>query len=204
MRRREFITLFGSAAAVWPLSGYAQQPAKLRRIGYLDYGAGLSPTGGFAPFHDTYRRRPFLEGLQERGWIEGQNVTIERRFAAGQADRLPALAAELVALNVDVILAAATPAAKAAQKATSSIAIVMADPGDAVQLGLAASLARPGANITGVTSLAPELATKRLALLKEAFPKTARVAVLWNSAPPPRGSGGEGAPGQRPHAGGRF
>jgi putative ABC transport system substrate-binding protein len=84
-----------------------------------------------------------------------------------------------------VMLAAATPAAKAAQGATSKIAIVMADPGDAVQLGLVASLARPGANITGVTSLAPELATKRLALLKEAFPKTARVAVLWNSAIPP-------------------
>jgi putative ABC transport system substrate-binding protein len=93
----------------------------------------------------------------------------------------PTLAAELIALNVEVMLAAATPAAKAARK----IAIVMADPGDAVQLGLVASLARPGANITGVTSLAPELATKRLELLNEAFPKTARVAVLWNSAIPP-------------------
>jgi putative ABC transport system substrate-binding protein len=184
MRRRKFMTLFG-AAAVWPLAAHAQQPAKIRRIGYLDYGAGILPSGGFAPFHDTYRRRPFLEGLRERGWVEGQNVTIERRFAAGQANRLPALAAELVALNVDVMLAAATPAAKAAQNATSRIAIVMADPGDAVQLGLVASLARPGANITGVTSLAPELATKRLALLKEAFPKIARVAVLWNSAIPP-------------------
>jgi putative ABC transport system substrate-binding protein len=122
--------------------------------------------------------------LRERGWVEGQNVTIERRFAAGQANRLPALAAELVALNVDVMLAAATPAAMAAQNATGRIAIVMADPGDAVQLGLVASLARPGANITGVTSLAPELATKRLGLLKEAFPKTARVAVLWK--PPSR------------------
>ena len=166
------------ATAVWPLPARAQQAAKTRLIGYLDYGGG-------APFHDVYRRRPFLEGLRERGWVEGQNVTIERRFAAGQADRLPALAAELVALNVEVILAAATRAAKAAQKATSRISIVMADPGDAVQLGLVASLARPGANITGVTSLAPELATKRLALLKEAFPKTARVAVLWNSAIPP-------------------
>ena len=97
----------------------------------------------------------------------------------------PKLAAELIALNVEVMLAAATPAAKAAQSATTKIAIVMADPGDAVQLGLVASLARPGANITGVTSLAPELATKRLELLKEAFPKTARVAVLWNSAIPP-------------------
>ena len=184
MRRREFMALFG-AAAVWPLAAHAQQPAKIRRIGYLDYGAGILPSGAFAPFHDTHRRRPFLEGLQERGWVEGQNVTIERRFAAGQANRLPALAAELVALNVDVMLAAATPAAKAAQNATSRIAIVMADPGDAVQLGLVTSLARPGANITGVTSLAPELATKRLALLKEAFPKTARLAVLWNSAIPP-------------------
>src|SRR5450759_2395838 len=155
MRRREFMTLFG-AAAVWPLAAHAQQPAKTRRIGYLDYGAGILPSGGFAPFHDTYRRRPFLEGLRERGWVEGQNVTIERRFAAGQANRLPALAAELVALNVDVMLAAATPAAKAAQNATSRIAIVMADPGDAVQLGLVASLQRTGANITGVTSLAPE------------------------------------------------
>jgi putative ABC transport system substrate-binding protein len=185
MRRREFIILFGGAATGWPLLGHAQQPVKMRRIGYLDYGAGVLPSGGFAPFHDTYRRKPFLEGLRELGWVEGQNVTIERRFAAGQANRLPALAAELVALNVDVMLAAATPAAKAAQDATSRIAIVMADPGDAVQLGLVASLARPGANITGVTSLAPELATKRLALLKEAFPKTARVAVLWNSAIPP-------------------
>jgi putative tryptophan/tyrosine transport system substrate-binding protein len=97
----------------------------------------------------------------------------------------PKPAAELIALNVEVMLAAATPAAKAAQSATTKIAIVMADPGDAVQLGLVASLARPEANITGVTSLAPELATKRLELLKEAFPKTARVAVLWNSAIPP-------------------
>src|SRR4051812_27539949 len=184
MRRRDFLGLVASSTAAWPFAAAAQQRTP-RRIGYLDYGAGILPSGGFAPFHDTYRRKPFLEGLRERGWVEGQNVTIERRFAAGQADRLPALAAELVALNVDVILAAATPAAKAAQNSTRRIAIVMADPGDAVQLGLVASLARPGGNITGVTSLAPELATKRLALLKEAFPKTARVAVLWNSAIPP-------------------
>src|SRR5215208_4552064 len=137
--RRRFITLLGGAA-LWPLAAHAQQPAKIRRIGYLDYGAGMLPTGGFAPFHDIYRRRPFLEGLRELGWVEGQNVSIDRRFAAGQADRLPAFAAELVALNVDVMLAAATPAAKAAQNATSKIAIVVADPGDAVQLGLVASL----------------------------------------------------------------
>jgi putative ABC transport system substrate-binding protein len=182
IRRRGFVISLG-AAAMWPFAVQGQQP--VRHVGYLDYGAGALPGGGFAPFHDIYRRRPFLEGLRELGWIEGQNVTIERRFAAGQADRLPAFAAELVALNVDVMLAAATPAAKAAQSATSRIPIVMADPGDAVELGLVASLARPGANITGVTSLAPELATKRLEMLKEAFPKTARVAILWNSAIPP-------------------
>ncbi len=159
--------------------------SKTRRIGYLDYGAG--PAGGeFAPFYDKYRRKPFLEGLKQRGWVEGQNVAIERRFAAGQADRLPTMAAELVALNVEVMLAAATPAAVAARNATGQIAIVMADPGDAVELGLVASLARPGANVTGVTSLAPELtATKRLGLLKEAFPEIEQVAVLWNAAIPP-------------------
>jgi putative ABC transport system substrate-binding protein len=123
--------------------------------------------------------------MRDVGWIEGQNVTIERRFAAGQADRLPALAAELVALNVEVILAAATPAALAARNAAGRIAIVMADPGDAVELGLVSSLARPGANITGITSLAPKLATKRVELLKDAFPKISRIAVLWNSAIPP-------------------
>jgi putative ABC transport system substrate-binding protein len=184
MRRRDFLGLIASVTAAWPFTADAQQ-SRSRRIGYLDYGAGILPNGEFAPFYDVYRRKPFLEGLRDRGWVEGQNVTIERRFAAGQADRLPELAAELVALNVEVILAAATPAAIAARNATDRIAIVMADPGDAVELGLVASLARPGANVTGVTSLAPELATKRLGLLKEAFPKITQVAVLWNSAIPP-------------------
>lgn len=185
MLRRDFLGLIASATAAWPLTADAQQQIKTRRIGYLDYGAGVLPTGEFAPFYDKYRRKPFLEGLKQRGWVEGQNVTIERRFAAGQADRLPTMAAELVALNVDVMLAAATPAAMAARNATSQIAIVMADPGDAVELGLVATLARPGANVTGVTSLAPELATKRLGLLKEAFPEIEQVAVLWNAAIPP-------------------
>src|SRR5262245_21702406 len=107
MRRRNFLGLVGSILAAWPSAAQAQQPGRIRRIGYLDYGAGISPNGDFAPFHDTYRRKPFLEGLRDHGWVEGQNLTIERRFAAGQADRLPALAAELVALNVEVILAAA-------------------------------------------------------------------------------------------------
>lgn len=184
MRRRDILGLIACSTAAWPFAAAAQQRTP-RRIGYLDYGAGMLPNGEFAPFHDTYRRKPFLEGLRDRGWVEGQNVTIACRFAAGQADRLPAMAAELVASNVDVILAAATPAAMAARNATGRIAIVMADPGDAVELGLVASLARPGANVTGVTSLAPELATKRLALLKEAFPNIGQVAVLWNVAIPP-------------------
>jgi hypothetical protein len=101
MRPREFMALFG-AAAVWPLGAHAQQPAKIRLIGYLDYGGGISPSGGFAPFHDVYRRTPFLEGLRDRGWVEGQTVTIERRFAAGQAAQLPALAAELFAARMTV------------------------------------------------------------------------------------------------------
>lgn len=185
MRRRDFLRLIVSVTAAWPLSTYAQQQDKTRRIGYLDYGAGMLPNGEFAPFYNVYRRKQFLDGLRDRGWVEGQNVTVERRFAAGQADRLPALAAELVALDVEVLVAAATPAAMAARKATGKIPIVMVDPGDAVELGLVASLARPGANVTGVTSLAPELATKRLGLLKEGFPNIAQVAVLWNSAIPP-------------------
>ena len=97
MRRREFMTLL-CGSALYPLTARAQQ-SRIRRIGYLDYGAGILPSGGFAPFHDNYRRKPFLEGLRESGWVEGQNITIDRRFAAGQADRLPALAAELVALQ---------------------------------------------------------------------------------------------------------
>jgi putative tryptophan/tyrosine transport system substrate-binding protein len=185
MIRREFMTLLGGAAVIWPLAARAQRPAKVSRIGYLSPGAGVSPSGTFTHFFVTYRRNPFLEGLRELGWVEGQNVAIEHRFSIGQANRLPALAGELVALNVDVIMTASTPAAKAAQNATRTIPIVIADPGDPVQLGLVASLARPGANITGVISIAPDLATKRLALLKEAFPTTTRVGVLWNPAIPP-------------------
>src|SRR5258708_26557840 len=108
MRRREFMALFG-AAAVWPLGAHAQQPAKFRLIGYLDYGGGISPSGGFAPFHDVYRRRPFLEGLRERGWVEGQNVTISRRFAAGPTDSRPPCAPDTCTLPPDPSSAPAPP-----------------------------------------------------------------------------------------------
>jgi putative tryptophan/tyrosine transport system substrate-binding protein len=127
----------------------------------------------------------FLKGLRDMGWIEGQNLVTEWRIAEGQLGRLPELAADLTRIKVDVIVTAAAPSALAAQGATRSIPIVMLDPGDPVGLGLVANLARPGGNITGVSSIAPELAAKRLALLKEAVPAMVRVAVLSNAAIPP-------------------
>jgi putative ABC transport system substrate-binding protein len=130
-------------------------------------------------------QQSFRDGLRELGFIEGQNLAIESRFAAGRLDMLYPLAQELVRLNLDVIATAATPAAKAAQKATSTIPIVIIDPGDPVETGLVASLARPGGNITGQTSIAPDLAAKRLQLLKETAGSISRVTVLWNSAIPP-------------------
>jgi putative tryptophan/tyrosine transport system substrate-binding protein len=175
MQRRIFLTLLGGAAAAWPLAARAQQPAKIARIGILTQGS--SPGAGF--------QHNFRDALRELGYIEGQNLTIESRYAAGRLDALYPLAQELVGLNVDVIATGATPAAKAAQRATGTVPIVIIDPGDPVETGLVASLARPGANITGQTSIAPDLAGKRLQLLKKIAPSVSRVAVLWNSAIPP-------------------
>jgi putative tryptophan/tyrosine transport system substrate-binding protein len=131
------------------------------------------------------RMQAFLQGLREFGWIDGQNVAIEWRFAEEQLQRLAALAGELANIPVDVIVAPSAPAAQAAKEATRTIPIVILDPGDPVGTGLVPSLARPGGNVTGVTSIAPDLATKRLALLKEAVPGITRVAVLFNAAIPP-------------------
>ena len=156
----------------------AQQTAKSARIGLL-----IPNTAEIAKRNP--RTQAFLQGLRELGWVEGQNLTIERRFAEGKLERLPNLAAELVSLKVDVIVTAAAPSAKAAKDATSIIPIVILDPGDPVGTGLIASLARPGGNVTGVTSIAPDLAGKRLELLKEATPKISRVAVVFNAAVPP-------------------
>jgi len=175
MRRRDFITLLGGAAAAWPLAARAQRPSKIARIGILTQGVSAGP--GF--------EQNFRNALRELGFIEGQNLVIEGRFAAGRLDALYPFAQELVRLDVDVIATGATPAAKAAQKATSTIPIVIVDPGDPVETGLVASLARPGGNITGQTSIAPDLAGKRLQLLKEIAPSVSRVAVLSNSAIPP-------------------
>jgi putative ABC transport system substrate-binding protein len=156
----------------------AQQPGRVARIGIL-----LPNTSEIAARNP--RIAAFLKGLRDLGWIEGQNVLIEWRFAEGQIGRLTELATDLARSNTDVIVTAAAPAALAAQRAIRSIPIVVLDPGDPVGLGLVASLARPGGNITGVTSIAPDLAAKRLALLKEAMPAITKVVVLADAATPP-------------------
>ena len=174
MKRRKLLIALCTGIAAWPLAVQAQQPGKVPRIGFLSWGS-------LASGPDSYRDA-FLQGLRERGLIEGQNFAIEYRSAEGRRDRLLDLAAELVRLKVDVIITSTTPAIQAARQATSTIPIVMAVAGDPVGTGLVASLARPGGNITGLTLLAPELAGKRLELLKETLPKLTRVAVLWNSS----------------------
>jgi putative ABC transport system substrate-binding protein len=171
MRRREFIGLVGGAAA-WPLVARAQQPAKVPRIGYL--APGSASAGLLA------RDEAFRQGLQELGYVDGRNIVIEYRYADGQFDRLPRLAAELIQLKVDVIVAVVTQASLAARNATRTIPIVMAGVSDPVGAGLIASLPRPGANITGTSGLTTEVVGKTLEILKEVVPKLSRVAVLWN------------------------
>ena len=154
-----------------PLAAEAQAPAKVPRIGFL---SARSPTD------NPYFIEAFRQGLRELGYVEGQNIAIEYRFAEGRPERLPALAAELVRLKVDVIVTGGPPAPEAAKQATGTIPIVFAVAGDPVAEGLVASLARPGGNITGLASIAPEVVGKQLELLKEVAPKVSRVAVLQN------------------------
>src|SRR5215813_8025593 len=168
MRRREFITLFGGAAVGWPVAASAQQAAKIARIGWL--GQNLAP----AP----QAREAFRQGLRDLGYVEGRNFVIEYRDAEGKFDRLPALAAELVALKVDVIVAPTTPAALAAKQATRTIPIVF-NAGDPVGSGLVTGLARPGGNATGLSALTVDLVGKCLELLTQAVPGLSRVAALW-------------------------
>jgi putative tryptophan/tyrosine transport system substrate-binding protein len=147
----------------------AQQPAKIFRIGFLDDSTASSI---------AVRSEAFRQELRKLGWIEGKNVAIEYRFAEGTLERLPELTADLVRFKVDLIVASGTPAASAAKKATNTIPIVMTNAGDPVGVGLVVSLARPGGNVTGFSSLASELITKRLEVLKDAVPKLARVGLL--------------------------
>jgi putative ABC transport system substrate-binding protein len=174
-RRRFLLTSLAGALAA-PLAAGAQQSPKVPRVGILLFGFPASPSEP-APLG-----RALVDGLRSLGWVEGRNVMFEWRYAEGKTDRYPALAADLMALKVDVILATGTPAALAAREATNSVPVVMVAVSDPVGSALVGSLARPGGNVTGLSLLAPQLSAKRLDLFKQAMPKLARAAVLWNTA----------------------
>jgi putative tryptophan/tyrosine transport system substrate-binding protein len=167
MRRRKFTALLGGTAIVWPYVVIAQQTDRMRKIGVLANEPWSAIDG-------------LRQGLRELGYIEGHNLRLEYRYAEGQTERYPALAAELVALPVDAIVTTGTPAALAAKRATTTIPIVMATGGDPVGTGAVSNLARPGGNITGLSSLTSEVDAKRFELLREVLPTLSRVGVLMN------------------------
>src|SRR5215471_18659780 len=171
VKRREFITLLGGAAATWPLAARAQQSAKLPTIGYV---------GASTPSLDSHRVGAFVQRLRELGWIEGRTVTIEYRWSEGRSERYPEIAAEFVRLKVDVIVVTGggVPAAK---QATSTIPIVFPVAGDPVGGGFVATLARPGGNITGLSLQQTDVASKRVELLRDAVPGLRRMAILVNA-----------------------
>jgi putative tryptophan/tyrosine transport system substrate-binding protein len=172
MRRREFITLVGSAVA-WPLGAHAQQ--KIPRIGFM---------GNSTAALETNLVDAFREGLRELGYEEGRNIAIEYRWADGNYDRFPTLAEELIGAKVDAIVTAGTPAALAVKRATTTVPLVMVAVGDPIGTGLVSSLARPGGNLTGLSSIAPDLEGKRLQLLREVLPALSHVAMFVNSLNP--------------------
>lgn len=172
MRRRTFLALLAAAATAWPLCARAQQQTKVWRIGLL---SGVSRT----PQYDA-----FVEGLREYGYVEGKNITIDYQFAQGQVARLPELARALVEHSPDVIVAATNVAALPAMQATKDIPIVVIASHDGVEVGLYGSLAHPGANVTGVESIAPEIDSKRIDLLKTVVPGLSRISVLYNADEP--------------------
>ena len=172
MRRREFITFLGGVAVAWPLSGRAQQAAT-PVIGYLD---SRSPDAA------ENRVRGFHQGLKDAGYIEGENITVVSRWADDRVDRLPLLVAELVSRSVAVIITAGVPSSSAAKAATTIIPIIFIVGTDPVQLGLAASLSRPGGNLTGINLFTSELVAKRLEVLRDLLPQVKRVGVLVNPA----------------------
>ena len=174
IRRRKFITLLGGAAAAWPLAVRAQQRT-VPVVGYLSGGSA----GPFAPFLAAFR-----QGLRETGYVEGQNVAIEYRWAEGQVDRLPAFARELVRSQVAVICAGSPPAALAAKAATTTIPIVFTSGEDPIKLGLVASYNRPGGNVTGIALLVDVLGAKRLGLLRDIVPAATLIAVLLHPSWP--------------------
>ena len=170
MRRREVIVGLGAAAA-WPLAARSQQPVNIPRLGFL---------GNSSAALEANLVGPFREGLRDLGYVEEQNIVIEYRWAEGSYERFPSLIAELLGQNVAVIVTAGTPASLAVKKATNSVPLVMVGVGDPVATGLVASLAKPGGNVTGLTSTAEETEGKRWELLKELIPKLSHVAALWN------------------------
>jgi putative ABC transport system substrate-binding protein len=174
--RRAFLGTLAGGLLAAPLGAEAQQAAKVARIGYL---------ANFPPAAYPQQHEAFLQGLRDLGYVKDRNLVIEYRFAEGKVERLPALAAELVALKVDVIVVGSTPHALAAKQATRTLPIVFISAADPVTSGLVTSLARPGGNVTGLSNVAPELVGKGLELLKQAVPGVSRVAALWE----PGGSG---------------
>jgi putative ABC transport system substrate-binding protein len=173
MKRREFITLLGGAAAAWPLAARAKSPAQVYRIGLLSTGAALADT--------SPQGAPLIRGLAQHGYALGRNLAFERRGSSAQTDRLPILFDELVASRVDVIITFGYPAALVA-KQKGTFPTVASGAGDPVSTGLVDSLARPGGNITGISDVSAELTPKRMELLKQMAPTLKRVAMLWNAA----------------------